>query len=392
MTSTVKKYFLFIFLLVPFSLNAQNVIWIDGVSQVIQTIGFNGANLGTLDTSIGAAFGIAADLTNNKLFWVDNTAKAIMSASLDGSNVQAIVTQGAADITIPRGIAVNVQAKKIYWTDNGLRELLSANYDGSGVAVLDTGLDSPGFAAFDSSNQKIYWADNGSSAKKIQCCDLNGTNVHEVVTGLNQLWGIAVDEHAGTLYWIDSGIEKIQKASLSGTLPAAKVDVITNLTGSQRGLTIDEKTNYMYWSSTNGEIMKAKLDGTVMAVVDSGINYPQGITLIDSLLTVSGVRDAGAIPKRFELYQNYPNPFNPTTVIKYSVPVNSFVTLKIYDVLGRQIASLVNQIQKNGDYNIKFSSAGAQLASGIYFYRLQAHPLVGGGQDFIETKKLILLK
>ena len=85
----------------------------------------------------------------------------------------------------------------------------------------------------------------------------------------------------------------------------------------------------------------------------------------------------------FILLQNYPNPFNPKTTISYSIPKPSFVTLKVYDILGEEIATLVNDYSNSGNYKVYFD--GSKLTSGIYFYRIQAG-------DFIEKKKLILLK
>ena len=88
-------------------------------------------------------------------------------------------------------------------------------------------------------------------------------------------------------------------------------------------------------------------------------------------------------PEQFWLSQNFPNPFNPTTTIKYSTPTPEFVTLKIYDILGNEVATLVNEEKPAGSYEIDFNAAG--LSSGIYFYKLQAGRL-------IETKKMILLR
>jgi len=85
----------------------------------------------------------------------------------------------------------------------------------------------------------------------------------------------------------------------------------------------------------------------------------------------------------YEIYQNYPNPFNPTTTIKYQIPELSFVTLKVYDVLGSEIATLVNEEKRTGSYQFEFSAS--DLPSGIYFYQLRAG-------EFIVTKKMILLK
>ena len=88
-------------------------------------------------------------------------------------------------------------------------------------------------------------------------------------------------------------------------------------------------------------------------------------------------------PTTFELAQNYPNPFNPTTTINYQLPTNALVTLKVYDVVGREVATLVNARQEAGRYDINFNATS--LSSGVYFYRLQAG-------SFVETKKMMLVK
>ncbi|MBK7499508.1 MAG: T9SS type A sorting domain-containing protein [Ignavibacteriales bacterium] len=90
-------------------------------------------------------------------------------------------------------------------------------------------------------------------------------------------------------------------------------------------------------------------------------------------------------PKEFLLQQNYPNPFNPSTNIQYAISSTQFVTLKVYDLLGREVATLVNEEKPAGSYNAQFTMNNVQLSSGIYFYKLQAG-------DFVETKKMILLK
>ncbi len=94
---------------------------------------------------------------------------------------------------------------------------------------------------------------------------------------------------------------------------------------------------------------------------------------------------------KFELNQNYPNPFNPVTAINYSIKEGGLVSLKIYNVLGKEIKTLVNEEKPAGTYEINFDAS--QLPSGIYFYKLQAGiPSAGSGQGFVETKKMILLK
>ena len=105
---------------------------------------------------------------------------------------------------------------------------------------------------------------------------------------------------------------------------------------------------------------------------------------ISSALPKSGSTElAGDSPEEFSLEQNYPNPFNPSTSIQYRVSSISNVSLKVYDVLGNEVATLVNEEKPAGSYEVKFDAAG--LSSGIYFYKLQTG-------SFVETKKMILLK
>ena len=82
--------------------------------------------------------------------------------------------------------------------------------------------------------------------------------------------------------------------------------------------------------------------------------------------------------------QNYPNPFNSSTRISYSIPNSDFVTVKIYDLFGREIQTLINEFQNTGMYSVSFDAS--ELSSGIYFYKLQV------GSDFIETKKMLFLR
>jgi 5-hydroxyisourate hydrolase-like protein (transthyretin family) len=106
-----------------------------------------------------------------------------------------------------------------------------------------------------------------------------------------------------------------------------------------------------------------------------------------------GIKQIGIeVPNEFKLYQNYPNPFNPVTKIKFEIPSNGFpigafgndrVVLKIYDILGREIQTLVNESLQPGSYEVTFD--GSSLSSGIYFYQLKAG-------DYIETKKMLMIK
>ena len=107
--------------------------------------------------------------------------------------------------------------------------------------------------------------------------------------------------------------------------------------------------------------------------------------------TLVGVKDAAGIPSTFTLHQNYPNPFNPSTTIDYALPRSAYVKLEVFNTLGERVSVLSNGLQDAGYHSAVFNAEG--LPSGIYFYRLQARQTTGGqAGDFVETKKLILLK
>ncbi|MCZ6774902.1 MAG: T9SS type A sorting domain-containing protein, partial [Ignavibacteria bacterium] len=101
-----------------------------------------------------------------------------------------------------------------------------------------------------------------------------------------------------------------------------------------------------------------------------------GVTSVVSPLTLDR-------PATFRLEQNYPNPFNPSTTIRYQLPKDVYVTLKVYNLLGQEVATLVNEEKGAGSYHVEFDGEG--LASGMYLYRIQAG-------DFVDTKRLLLLK
>lgn len=85
------------------------------------------------------------------------------------------------------------------------------------------------------------------------------------------------------------------------------------------------------------------------------------------------------------LQQNYPNLFNPETEIKFQIPMANYVSLKVYDILGREVATLIDEFKKAGSYSAQFSVQNSQLSSGVYFYKLKAG-------DYMETKKMLLMK
>jgi hypothetical protein len=119
----------------------------------------------------------------------------------------------------------------------------------------------------------------------------------------------------------------------------------------------------------------------------SGLFFKAG-TIASVNVAIKDAMISSALPTEFAIAQNYPNPFNPTTNIKYQLPVDGFVKIKIFDMLGREIKTLINQDQKAGYYTIEWDATnnnGRKAASGVYFYQIEA-------SNFKKTMKMMLMK
>lgn len=165
--------------------------------------------------------------------------------------------------------------------------------------------------------------------------------------------------------------------------------------------TIYSYGNYLFVGTTSGGIYSSGDAGNSWMAINTGLNnkyvtsiyilqdyiyagiYCQGIwrRLLSEVISVK--RIGNYVPARYDLYQNYPNPFNPSTTIQIDIPRISLTKIIVYDILGREIETLVNNELKAGSYKVSFD--GSNLSSGIYFYKLQA-------SDFSQTKKMIFIK
>ncbi|MCL6494462.1 MAG: T9SS type A sorting domain-containing protein [Ignavibacterium sp.] len=137
-----------------------------------------------------------------------------------------------------------------------------------------------------------------------------------------------------------------------------------------------------------GNIQELIYDDTYLYAATAG----SGVYRYDKNNITSIENTSTEIPTSFSLEQNYPNPFNPSTSIQYAIGSSQFVTLKVFDVLGKEVATLVDEYKPAGTYEVEFNVAqfekngsGPEITSGIYFYQLKAG-------DFIQTKKMILIK
>jgi len=143
-------------------------------------------------------------------------------------------------------------------------------------------------------------------------------------------------------------------------------------------------------STGNNSIVSSMLGQTIFGVSwSNGISVFSGYSAFSKGILSSVKLRGENIPDQFALYQNYPNPFNPSTTIRYSLPSPSRVSIRIFNILGQHIAELVNREHSAGSYDITWN---ANVASGLYFYRIDAVSMTDPTQKYSQLKKMALLK
>jgi hypothetical protein len=194
--------------------------------------------------------------------------------------------------------------------------------------------------------------------------DVNGDGYSDVIVGAP--FNLAIVSNAGRSYIYFGGtlMDNIADVTMTGDEADDDFGFSVSTTGDVNGDGYSDVIVGAWGSEANGRIAAGK--AYIYFIYQSG-TYVE----VDDIIN------------NYSLNQNYPNPFNPTTTINYQIPELSFVTLKIYDVLGSEIIILVNEEKPVGIYEVEFNATA--LPSGIYFYRLQAG-------SFVETKKMILMK
>jgi hypothetical protein len=202
------------------------------------------------------------------------------------------------------------------------------------------------------SKEYIGWDFNGSTSNGDLTIDNNG-NVY-VATGEGDFITCKYSNE-GLLIWRDqfsnSSSERINEFPVAMAL---------------------DGQDYLYVTGTN---LQSGAWGNTDASIISTLQYDLSTTNVENIFVTQ--------PERFTLSQNYPNPFNPVTKISYAIPQNSFVELKVFNLLGQEVTTLVNKEKPAGNYEVNFNASN--LPSGVYIYKMKAG-------DFIETKKMILLK
>ena len=236
-----------------------------------------------------------------------------------------------------------------------------------------------------------------ASYGQIYFSDDNGVNWNSTSSGLVQatISDIALNQENeifittlgyGIYKSIDNGLTWITKMGAGWDFSCLKISRDGKIYAATQGNWLYESDdNGDNWFLVNGGLNDSKyilsLEITKSGFLFAGMDYYGIYKSANKVVTT--LNEENTVPSKFELMQNYPNPFNPSTSIEYSVPSNEYVLLKVYDLLGNEVNTLVNERQSAGNYEVNFDASN--LASGIYFYRIQSG-------SFIQTKKLMLLK
>jgi hypothetical protein len=292
-------------------------------------------------TDVTSASDIELDLVNRKIYWAQDTYNddKIYKANMDGLNseIQQIFSSTTAMVNL-WGISLDVETQTIWFTLRGSTCYSSSikriSTNGSGLTYIISPVCNPHDIEY--FNGKLYW----SNADGLMKCETDGSNIDTILLGAH-VHSLSIDASNYRIYWTDYLTARIKRVDFDGTNEIEIPSIIGTLTG------IDTDYN--------------------PAATDVEEKYQQPLT--------------------FSLSQNYPNPFNPSTRISWQSLVSTWQTLKLYDVLGNEIATLVDEFKSAGKYVVEFKtlSINQEPSSGVYFYQLKAG-------DFIQTKKMILLR
>ncbi len=202
----------------------------------------------------------------------------------------------------------------------------------------------------------------------------------------------------GLLKWINDSTFFIYNTSnapfRSNFVNVITIDTFNNLwIGTDDGALKFDGNTFTYLDSTVGRsILDIKIDrfNNKWISMDRNFNGAPGLLIynengVTGINMPTGVRDDIPLIKQFTLFQNYPNPFNSKTIIKFRIPDYNFTILKVYDLLGREIATLLNEPKSSGEYEIEFNADKYNLTSGIYIYQLKSG-------SFVQLKKLVFMK
>ena len=339
--------------------------------------------------------------------WYPEAPNFIRRADLDGSNVEDLVLV-LMESGIPR--LWDVGGGKVYWSKKDWMDettIQRTELDGSNTEALVTGVGPLWKFAIDLAGGKMYWMEDndpvGGKSKQfkgtIRRADLDGSNVEDLIDGIRGPWyfDFALDVGKGKMYWTDNSYEEDEShisTILRANLDGSNAEVLVTGISTQQ-LVLDAVGEKIYWTdwgtdywSPDGTIQRANLDGSNVEILVTGLFSPSIALDIPQPTPTLVSTHSTVLPTTSRLEPNYPNPFNSTTQISYRLAAPGPVRLDVYNILGQQVHTLVDQAQAAGFYQVPWNARdqrGAAVATGVYLMRLH-YP---GG---VQTRRLLLLK
>jgi hypothetical protein len=349
---------------------AQSLVWIDAAfsSPLMGRSAADGS--GALTSPLAPASlpeGLARHTGDGRLFLTELAfaGARILRFGADGQGAAPVVSDGSA----LRGIAVDADSGRLYWSSSNLLNgsaLFRSRLDGSGrdtISVFTPGDANLRGVAIDGATRTLFWADvdRGTISRSAMT---PGASVTVVLSGLSGPCGIALDTAAQRVYWTESIGGALRRSTYAGT---SDTTILSGL-GHPSAIALDLQGGHVYWSELNPpRILRAHLDGSMPEVLPITVGVPVALLFVPSGAAAVG-REDEVHPLTFSLHPNFPNPFNPETLIGYDLDATSRTTLTVTDILGRTVATLVDEVQQAGRHQAVFRAAG--LASGVYLYRL----------------------
>jgi hypothetical protein len=326
---------------------------------------------------------------------IEKTIYASSGNQNDGNIVTINLTTGAGSaigeslFSELKGLAINPLNGIIYGlaVNSGTAEIVRVNSEfGDSYSLFPVNIPSIADIAFDTLGTLYGIGVNG----ELSTIDLSNGDVTFMVDALGSYSGITFNPQTNEMWATSrSFLPPNKDAIFKVNISTGDTSIVghTGLNKLTNDLVFDENLN-LYGvigsASELNDFISINADNGSGSIIGSvGMKNILGLAYIGSNPT-SIENNADNFPSEYELFQNYPNPFNPTTIISYQLPTSGFVTLKVFDILGNEIATLVNEEKTSGKYDVEFFRVKGQ-SSGVYIYQLRAG-------SFIQARKMLLLK
>ncbi len=315
---------------------------------------------------------IARNLNGDLNYFNQGSSSGMRGITIYNNKLYAAANEGVIEYNLTNGQKTNIveitdklflndiiadDNSNLYVSDTDAHKIYRVNLSTMIAEIfIEMGTDSPNGLFYDKANNRlivVLWEINA----RILAVDLNTKAITTIrTTNFSNCDGITIDQN-GNYYISEWGHNTVQR--FNNTFSDTPEVVANGYNGPAD----------IYFDQINNILAIPNMDG-------NNVDFKQ-IQFTDVGSSVN------SLPESFVLYQNYPNPFNPTTVIGYQLPVSNHVTLEVYDLLGREVATLVNEEKAPGNYEVKFDAS--KLPSGVYIYRLLT-------DKYVKAIKMILAK